>query len=140
MSASGARLQLAEGVLSVVQPVAQPGAGLNFSFNPPSTRQLISVSATLATSATVANRLPALSIQDNAGHVVATLPASSVQAASLSEQYIWAVGNPFASGNNFNVVPIPTGLVVASNWLITGQTSGIQAGDQWSAVVATYAG
>lgn len=140
MSESGARQQSGSGVASVTQAVANPAAGVDFTTNPATARQLLAVFATLTTSATVANRLPALRITDNAGHVVASLPASSVQAASLAETYLWAVGNPFSSGQNANLVPLPSGLVIPTNWTVSAVTAGIQATDQWSAIVLTFAG
>lgn len=140
MSESGARQQAGSGVLSVVQAVAQPAAGNEVQASPTATRQLVAVFAQLVTSAAVANRLPALHVTDNAGHTLLSLPASSVQAASLTETYLWAVGMPFSSGQNANLIPLPSGLTIASNWTVSTVTAAIQAADQWSNVVLTFAG
>lgn len=126
--------------MAVTQAVANPAAGVDFTTNSAGTRGLLAVFATLVTSATVANRLPALQVVDGAGHVVASLPASSVQAAGLTETYLWAVGNPFSSGQNANFAPLPSGLVVAPTWTVKAVTAAIQATDQWSNIVLTFAG
>ena len=140
MTTSGERVATGSGVLSVVSAPANPAVGADWVTNPPSLRQIVSVAATLTTSVTAANRLPNLQIKDNAGHTLVSLPASSVQAASLVEQYVWGVNLPFASGNNLNLVPIPTGIVLAPTWSLGTSTTLLQAGDQWSAIVITYAG
>lgn len=140
MATSGERPSTAAGVATISTALGNPAAGADWSSAQGSTHQVISVFATLATSAAVANRLPALQILDAAAHIVVALPASSVQAAALTETYVWGVNLPFTSGNNQNLIPIPAGIVVANGWTIRTVTSALQAADQWSAIVVATAG
>lgn len=140
MSASGGRTDVGRGYTPTVQAVAQPAAGQNFSIIPVGTAQLVAVTATLVTSATAGNRLPQLQVADASLHTLVNLPSSSVQAPSLTETYTWALGMPFASGNNLNLIPLPSGLVVPPTWSVIMSMPAIAAGDQWSSIVATWAG
>lgn len=127
-------------VATVTSALGNPAAGADWASAQGATRQLISVFAQLVTSATVANRLPALQVVDAAAHVVLKLPAAAVQAAGATETYVWGVSLPFSSANNQNLTPLPGGLVVANGWSIQTVTAALQAGDQWSAIVLAFAG
>ena len=140
MSSSGDRDPIGIGVLSRVQAPANPAAGADWQTNPNQASQLIAVTATLVTSATVANRLPALQLKDNAGHVLAQLPAQAVQAAGATIIYVWGQNQPYTVANGLSLAPVPAGIVMAANWTVGTSTTALQVGDQWSAIVATFAG
>lgn len=140
MATSGERGAAGASAVDVTLALANPGAGADWQTNPTGTHQLVAVFAQLVTSATVANRLPALQILDPTGHIACSLPASSVQAASLTETYLWGQGLPFSSGQNANLVPLPTGLTLGQTWTIKTVSTALQAGDQWSAIVLTFSG
>lgn len=140
MTTSGERADTGLAVASIVAQAGNPAAGNDWAVGEASSKQLVAVFAQLVTSAVVANRLPSLKIQDGAGRVAAQIPASSVQAASLTETYVWAVGMPFASGQNVNLVPLPGGVAVGNGWIISTVTTALQAADQWSNIFITFGG
>lgn len=98
--------------------------------------KILTVTAKLVSSAVVGNRAPALEILDQQGTIVAVVPASGTQAASLTVTYSWYIGgapSPGAGGvvGGFasSVLPIawwPAG------WSIASKTTNLDVGDQWS--------
>lgn len=140
MTTSGERADTGLSVVSLAVQLGNPVAGSDWTTGIGATNALIVVTAQLVTSATVANRLPSLQLIGPGAIVVASLPASSVQAAGSTETYVWGVGLPFTSGQGVNLVPIPTGIVLGLGWTLRTSTSGLQAGDQWSAINVTFAG
>lgn len=118
----------------IVLPVASPGAGLDWSLTVPAGHlyQLLAVTATLVTSAAVANRAVGLVLSDDRNPFL-TIPAGAVQAASLTGIYSWAVGaNPATLGIR-SIAPIPD-LILPTAWSLATSTLLIDAADQWSAV------
>ena len=121
--------------------VAQPAAGVDFSFVPSQTDQtlLLAVTGKLVTGANAANRRPALAIKDKSGLYVWSADAGYPQVASLTTYYSWARGASVGPDTTIAAservsLPLPwlrlqPGDIVAS---ITGL---IDAADQWSAVV-----
>lgn len=75
-------------VLSVSKPVAS--AGFTYTSNGNYWELLDSLSFQIVTDANVANRQVTLTIKDGGGVALATIPAASVQAASLTYQYTFA--------------------------------------------------
>lgn len=114
-----------------------PGAGGEISETVPTGArwQLLTFSAQLAASATVANRIPTLIIDDGA----TSLSRSSSQVnqpASNTWIYSWSGG--FTSTNlgaTSNVsIPLMTPAFLNAGYRVRTGTSGLQVGDQYSAV------
>lgn len=122
--------------------VPRPAAGADWSFTPANNAhvKLLSIVATLVTSAAVSNRGPALVTKTNNGDTIAIDLNKSSQAASSTAVYGFrsdapSYGSDSAGPNVQTSCPgfwLPPGAVVASS------TANIQAADQWSAIVATY--
>jgi hypothetical protein len=120
---------------SQVLPQASPAAGAGFTYaNDGSYWELIdSVSFKLVTGGNAANRQVTLSILDGSGVALATLPAASVQTASLTWNYTWS--RDFAT---FNTVvglavtaPLP-GLLLQPTYSVVVAVGAIDAADQIS--------
>jgi hypothetical protein len=117
-----------------VVSVPAPAAGADWSLVVPagSVYELVSVYASLSTSATVANR--GARLQLTAGGVVyLDLAPQAVQAASLTTRYAWAQGMASYSADNGVVTGLPK-LYLEPGWSIGTQTDLIDGADQWSAV------
>lgn len=84
---------------SEVLTVAKPAAGAGFTYTSQGNywELLDSLSFQIVTDANAANRQVALTIKDGSGVALATLPAASVQVASLTYQYTFA--HEFATFN-----------------------------------------
>lgn len=112
-----------------------PAAGAEWSETVPTNARwrLINVRAALVTDATVANRIPAITIDDGTT-IVFAMPSHANQAASLTFTYhgFAAATNGFASGLTI-AVPIPPDLVILPGWRVRSVTSALQAGDNWGA-------
>lgn len=121
--------------------VPSPAAGADWSFVPSQTDhcRLFAVTALLTTSATVANRRPALALADLNALTYYSSDCEYPQVASLAVRYSWAWG---ASNN------VPTALVTGERCslglpridlrpadTVESVTLGIQAGDQWSSII-----
>lgn len=118
-------------------PIKSPVAGSGFTFKIPGDWYVkpVSLVLTLATSAAVASRGIALQYQDGDGNVYGQYDQLTLQTASLTNVYTWAIGIDTATvdpakGPGTKVIPdilMPPGhrLVVA--------VSAIQAADQISA-------
>lgn len=118
----------------IVQGVSNPAAGADWSQSVPGSHlwTVRAVTATLATSAVVANRQARLILGDGT-NTFATLTAPAVQAASLTHVYTWAIGvTPVALGlqqlSAMAILDLPVG------WTIGVSTLALDAGDQWSAI------
>lgn len=119
--------------------IAQPAAGANFTINVPpgQTWMVQSVCATLATSATVANRNVGLTISDQAGNVVAVIPHTTNFTAGQTTRFSWmTTGSQGVAGWNFSIPSAQ--FVVGPGWSIASITNNIQSGDQWSAIALSY--
>ena len=116
--------------------IANPAAGADWSISVPAGMQwrLRSVRAQLVSSATVANRAVNLSLKDDAGNVIALLPAPAVQAASLTNSYTFAQGASALSVGTSQSAAAPKDMVLGDSYTIASSTGAIQAGDQWSLI------
>lgn len=121
-----------------------PVAGSDWSYMPSQTDQtvIMAITATLTTDATVANRYPGLKMTDQSGLVYFAMNASEPQAASLAVTYSYAESAPNQSG-----ITAVTGQALAAPlpqiWLQPGDTIGsdtlgLDASDQWSAIVIRF--
>lgn len=138
MSADAGRINL--NAVPVVQTPANPAAGADINIPIGGTpRSIVALTATLVTSATVANRFPSLVVTDSLGHILAESSTPNAQAASVTQSWCWAVGAPVIITAPF-LMPWPAGLIVPVNGIIKTVTAGIQVGDQWSLTVLTLAG
>jgi len=122
---------------------ASPAAGADFALGFVSnTRNWIhSLSATLTTSATVANRTPVFTLLDYGGNVVWQVAPTTVQAASLA--YIYDLGEALtlsADVNSNKIIPLPEEAYVygAGLSVLKSVTTNLQGTDQWSSVSMVY--
>lgn len=123
------------GVVSVT-PLGNPSAGADWTFTCASRarQRLVSLCATLTTSAVAANRDVVLVI-DNGAIPIAQIPAGFALAASGSNVYTF--GDSLVQSPAFNgvsIAPTPSQLFLSSNWRVRTVTGNIQAADQWSAI------
>jgi hypothetical protein len=128
------------GGLLNLETVSNPAAGVDWAqqLDPSSRQRIMAVTATLLTSAAVANRAPILQVRF-AAITVGLFPAGVVQAASLSVQYTWFPGAVLMAAAFSGVVnaPFPHNLILNSGFFINTATPNIQAADQWSAIAIT---
>lgn len=140
MTASGGRQQQGIWVASVATALGNPAAGADWSTAVVAGKQVVAVRAQLATSAVAGSRVPALRLRDSANNVLAEMPAPNPQAASLTEQYTWAIDVVSYTAGTRNVAPLPSGLVVPAGGNLISSTTALDVADQWSAIVVTVAG
>lgn len=100
--------------------------------------EILTVKARLITSAVVANRVPALVLNDGDTFAVGRYPAAAAQVASTTVVYTWSAGygdhnNPAASTA---ALPTPA-LLGLQSWSVQSVTTAIDAGDQWGIIVLT---
>jgi len=117
-----------------VLTVAAPAAGADWSLTVPAGHiyEVLSIQASLVTSAAVATRQVSLTLSNGVA-VFLTLAAGFSQLTGLTRRYAWY---PFA--NPYTVLPdgineIPTTILQGLS-IIASSTALIDAGDQWSAV------
>lgn len=114
-----------------------PAAGAEISETVPTGArwELLSLTATLTSSATVANRHAVLVLDDGATPYF-RVGISTNQAASLAINYNYAqgVGSAALDGGVQFITPIPAGVRLASGHRVRTLTTNLQVGDQWSAV------
>jgi len=117
--------------------LGNPGAGLDFSFavSTGQTAILRSFSVLLTCSAGVANRFPTFAIETSGGVIMGQFPAVSVLTASQAMQLSWAPGANPLNVNNVQSMGFPNELRLTQGSIFRTITSGIQAGDQYSAPV-----
>jgi len=97
-----------------------------------------SIQSQLVTSATVANRNVFLVISSPTD-IVTIIPSNSTQTASQTVFYCWADGAPFQSDAIGHVLaPLPRGIIVLPNYVLTSNVNLMQAGDQWSDFAVTW--
>lgn len=120
--------------------VANPAAGADWQTQVPAGArwQLQSISAQLVTAAAVANRAVHFQLANNAGVVYFDIPASGFQVAALTNRYTWAAGNPSTSFDSSFVANIPAGVQLLQGFFVGTVTTGIQAGDQWQNIQASF--
>jgi hypothetical protein len=114
-----------------------PAAGAEISETVPTGArwELLAFKALLTASATVANRLARLTIDDGV-NVFWDTPSNTAQTASQAIGYRWAQGlaQQFADSITNQFQAFPGGLRLLGGSRIRTTTTNIQAGDQWSAV------
>lgn len=122
-----------------LKKVTTPAAGATASLPVPGSRvfRLLSVQATLTTSAAVANRVPTLQFLDGDGGEWLRIPGQGSQAASLTDVWTWCagVGAEYTSAAGGQVLPLPD-LLVPSGFSVTLNVVNIDVADQLSVVRA----
>lgn len=111
--------------------VTAPSAGADWSATVPDGKlwELVSVYASLVTSATVANRAVSLTVSDGVA-VFLSIPAQAVQAAGATDKYLWFDHASVYALSGSLVAAIPH-LVLEPGWVLASSTALIDAGDQW---------
>lgn len=115
---------------------ANPAAGADFALTM-ATKQAVridSFSAILTASATVANRNVEVIVDDGANIVWRTSAAASITAGQVATLSATGTNQPTGVVTTTLTVAIPPELLLAPGWRIRTATTGIQAGDQWSAI------
>jgi len=127
------------GMLTVVS-VANPAAGAEISVTVPANErwELLALLFTFTTSATAANRTPAIQIGDGTNTAVRVIYHSTI-AASIALAMAWATtgSNAYAAGLR-SITPLPVGLTMEAGWIVSTSTALIQVDDQYSAITLTY--
>jgi hypothetical protein len=120
--------------LVVAQPAVAVGA--TYATKGAYRERLLCCSATLVTDANAANRSVSLSLENEDGDVLLTIPPVAVQAASLTVRYSWAVhvSQPAATIAGLQLIQIPP-LVLQPGWKWVWTLGSVQAGDQLSAIL-----
>jgi hypothetical protein len=120
--------------------VGNPAAGADWTFTVPNAVRwrINSIAAVLTTSATVASRLPQLTVQDVGALTTYKAAANSLITASLVTLVAAA---PASIGSSVAVppaqavlIPTPSDFIVEAGWIIQTNTVALQAGDQWSSI------
>ncbi len=119
--------------------LANPAAGADFAFSVPlgARWRWVSLAAVLTASATVGNRIVHGVVQDVGGNTVFNASQVTAQTAGQAITYSFAPG---LTSQNINdgaaLVTLPGGLWLQGGAQIKSSTTGILAGDQWSAINA----
>jgi hypothetical protein len=119
---------------------AHAPAGTQWSITVPANARwrVQSIQSQLVTSATVANRNVFLVISSSTD-IVTIIPSNTTQAASITEFYCWADGVPFQSDAlGHDLQPLPRGIIVLPNYVLTTNVNLMQAADQWSDFAVTW--
>ncbi len=120
--------------------MANPGAGVDWSIATIGNERwrIRAFTATLTTSATVANRQVQFRLFDPAGNIFFGPPSGNIPATTVAQVSGCAVAVTSVVVATDIAVPIPVDLVTTGQTGIVQsvgvQTIGIQAGDQWSAI------
>jgi len=94
---------------------------------------LLSLSATLTTNATVANRFPGFALDDGTNSLW-FIRSNTAQVAGSFQGYKAGPGSQFYNDTQNNtIIPFPSPSLLSSGFHIKSTTVGLQAGDQWSA-------
>jgi hypothetical protein len=119
----------------VTLEVPNPAAGSDWSYILPSQMAIQAITAQLTTSGVAATRQPQLFISDPFGNSIGRYESGTAEPAGTTDFYNWAPGFPVSGPLPDVYVPMPS-LTLAAGSTITVHTgsSGIQAGDQWSAI------
>ena len=117
--------------------VANPAAGADWAFiNPNATRtRVLSVSAILTTSAAVANRQVQVRIRNGSAQSEYQVAASVNITASTTAQITFTTGTPQSQIVATDIIiPLPDEVWLGPAQGLSVLTTGLQAGDQWSAI------
>jgi hypothetical protein len=135
---SGRVLHPSEGPGAILRvTIANPAAGADFSFQPADALRwrVQSLKATLTTSAAAGNRSVHNLVSDSAGNPYWNQPAQTTQGPGLAVQYSFAPGvTPIVVADGAAVLSLPANLILAQRHQIQSLTTGLLAGDQWSAI------
>jgi hypothetical protein len=104
--------------------------------------KLLSINATLVTSATVVNRFPHLQLVDRNGNVFYDIAAGTAQAASQTVHYQFTADGVSAPQgtvlvDNLVSMPLPN-FWAPPQFKWQAATTALQVGDQWSAISIYY--
>lgn len=112
-----------------------PAVGADVSETVPSSVRwrLLSFTATLTTSAVVANRFPVYVIDDGANILFRSPPVASVPASTTVSLNLENVGSTVGASVSTQVLPYDSSILLAASFRIRTVTSLIDAGDQWTA-------
>lgn len=115
---------------------ANPGAGADWTFTAATGQRLriSSFSAVLTASAAAGNRQAELIVDDGANIVWRTTAQANVTAGQVVTFSATGTNVPQGIITTDQELVIPPTLVLAPGWRIRTATTGIQAGDQWSAI------
>jgi len=116
-----------------IRTQAAPAAGVDIVATVPATNRwkLWTLSASLVTSAAVANRVPHLVITDGQGNTAYNCPANQNQVAATTIRYSVGAGVFAVTFDNAYVFVAPVEMDMLQGWTIGFLTTGLQAGDQW---------
>ena len=123
-----------------VVTVANPAAGANWSYKLPFPARVAHIGAGFVTSSTAADRYPYMNFLSLGGGANAFdgLPAGSPMTAGAGYNLSWQAGSGFvpyfSPGADAWVAAIPDYGVLPAGTVIEAGVSGLQAGDQWSAI------
>lgn len=119
--------------VSTIYTMPAPAAGADFTITVPAGKlwDVVVIYATLTTAVAVASREADITFGDG-NALFASVGPAAVQAASLADRYLWAVGltNEVAGSSQSQAIP---SLRLLPGWTIASVTANIQAADQWSA-------
>jgi hypothetical protein len=112
-----------------------PAAGADISETVPTGVRwiLLALRATLTTSATVATRIPNLTLDDGANIFSYNGLLAQTQGASTTTPWTWAGNVPSGSSGISALLALTTPNLLQQAFRIRTQTAAIQAGDQWTA-------
>lgn len=119
---------------------AAPLAGHDFTFIPSTSDKvkLLAVTATLTTSAAVANRLPSIDLKTQNGDKLFAADVVTFQTAGLAVQYSWAIGANInvrsAEVTAEQVSGALPDMILMANDSVFATTAAIDVADQWSSV------
>lgn len=137
-----AGLSVKVGSAAQVGTVANPAAGVaTVTVTVPAGQQwqLATFALRLVTSAVVANREVQLQVKDAAGNVVGTFPAPSTQPASFTTLYTWGVGAGIQTSiGGDQTIALPA-FTLQPGWQIVVTVFTMDAADQLSNIVYSYA-
>jgi len=114
---------------------ANPAAGADFVVAPSGNLRwrIQAVSALLTTSAAVANRIVHAEVEDSGGVTLSDVAALTAQVASTAVQYTFMPGvSSQATVDGAQLISLPPAMFLDNGMQIASETTGIQAGDQWS--------
>jgi hypothetical protein len=118
-------------------PLDDPAAGADWSYTPQGGRweQVELVHARLVTSAQAANRVPVLTLKDQAGRVLYEQPVLVNQTATLTQDYSFAreLHTTLALLSAKTAIPMPR-FILRPQWTLSVVTAALDVADQWSRV------
>lgn len=116
------------------QQVANPAAGADWSFTVPVAARIRirSLSATLTTSATVANRVPQLMLTDGTNVYYVMAPNQAVSAGITSTVSAGPTNVPVIGAPGFVPLTLPGDAILPAGHVVKVVTAALQAGDQWT--------